>query len=114
MRLLHVRGDVPGVENAFGLALKSPPRTWGCTPCSSWFAREQHVSSTYVGMYPRAGQPPSSAVCLPHVRGGVPHLLTLPHNRSRGLPHTLGDVNAPEVIVGRESLPRPGVYLNVQ
>ena len=88
--LPHARGGVSEKKSNNTFFKKSSPRTWGCFSSRSAFSGRGQVFPTHVGVFPFRRARLNSPRCLPHARGGVSHLFSMPQLSDGSSPRTWG------------------------
>ena len=69
--LPHMRGGVSQEMEAVQADNLSSPHAWGCFRLAVYYAAEEAVFPTCVGVFLSTPLVVSPRVCLPHMRGGV-------------------------------------------
>ena len=88
--LPHARGGVSLLFGCAGIAVESSPRTWGCFLISDLHLLICGVFPTHVGVFPVKDVDGEIHVRLPHARGGVSGLYSVPSLLDPSSPRTWG------------------------
>jgi len=92
--LPHVCGGVSTQRDIDLAEQTSSPHPWGCFPSLVWQSYPVVAFPTLVGVFPRPSGTSASECTLPHIRGGVSHLLSGGAIQVYSSPHPWGCFSA--------------------